>query len=325
MRRSLTLAVLALAVLASPAHATIAWMTPDAVWAAADDGSGARRVLGGGGLSWSLPLVVSPDGTMIAVGVGTGTGGVKVVPVSGGSPRTVRFPNGFFVAAAFSPDSSRLAVVSTNLNADHTTLRVIDLATSTVRVLARHGLTTSDAPPSFSPDGTMLVVWGTHGLLLVPPDGSARPRPLPHTRGAGEPLWGPTLIAYVARGGSLAVIAPDGSGARPVVPPRRAPYSGYFQPIAWSADGSRFVADYFEEQDAGGNPVTVDLAAGTHHIFADSGEAYGISRDGSTILAQIAAPGTSPWTGTQLSILSWSGVLERGLGGKDAYPASWSR
>jgi hypothetical protein len=170
----------------------------------------------------------------------------------------------------------------------------------------------------------MLVVWGADGLLLVPPDGSARPRPLPHTRGAGNPLWGPTLIAYVARHGSLAVIAPDGSGARPVAPP---PLSeGGFQPVAWSADGSRLVAESSIVGNGGGYLVTVDLAAGTHHTLADHGEVYGLSRDGSTILAQIAPPGTAnPWVGVQLSILSWSGVLERGLAGPDAYPASWSR
>jgi hypothetical protein len=319
MRRTLTLALFALAVLASPAHATMAWGTPDGVWAAADDGSGARQVASGG----VSPVVVSPDGTMIAYGVLGG--GVKMVPVTGGAPRTV-LRNGLLPGVAFSPDSSHLAVASSSGHRGFTTLRVVDLAASTVRVLARGGDLAYAQVPSFSPDGTMLVVGGDHGLLRVPAAGGARPRRMPHTRGAGNPLWGPTLIAY-ASGGSLAVIAPDGSGAHRVVRPPRGLNNACcgFQPIAWSADGSRLVADFVNLGISGGNPVTVDLAAGTHRIFAESGEAYGISRDGSTILAQLAAPNTLPWTDVRLSILSWPGIDEQRVAGPDANPASWSR
>ena len=104
-------------------------------------------------------------------------------------------------------------------------LRIAYCSARQVSVMNRDGtgrrrLTSADGTscqPSWSPDGTQIAFWsdraGTAQVWLMNADGSDQTQVTNEPSAARGPAWSPdgSLIAY-ATGGTLATIAPDGSG-----------------------------------------------------------------------------------------------------------------
>ena len=108
----------------------------------------------------------------------------------------------------FSPDSKQIAFVGYGPGINYGgTLKVLDLATRSVRTLAEHA---------------SLPVWGRLGIAFE------------------------TVFHNEYHFSNLALIQPDGSGFRRLtnVPPRKT--SGFY-PVDWSDDGTRLLAGYYDQ------------------------------------------------------------------------------
>jgi Tol biopolymer transport system component len=129
-------------------------------------------------------------------------GEIAVVPASGGTPTTLTSGGGH--RPAWSPDGSKLAYDQDGR------IWVLDLGTGTALPITEGA--TSDAHPSWSPDGGWIVFTsrrsGSAALWVVASDGGA---PIALTRGATDdvdPAWSPD-------GGRIAFASGrDGSGRR---------------------------------------------------------------------------------------------------------------
>jgi hypothetical protein len=328
MRPRLLAAVLAAALLlalAPAAGATLVYqtgITRTTVWVASDDGSDARRLVAG------RNPVISPDGQTVAYG-NRFTGDAQelwMIPAAGGAARTVLrdWQTGPF---AWSPDS-RFVVTQAGPAAGAQRLVLIEVATGAVRTIA----TGYFSGASFSPDSTQLVygrsrserLFRPTNIEIVPVAGGA-PRRLTTDGRSIYPLWGPAQIAYVRWSRPtgrqrkidgpkyhLWLMAPDGTGARQLTHGRIPFLLTGLTPTAWSADGTRLLAQ-FGGQDTS-YPVTVDPATGRRRQVVRQTEngmlATGLSRDGSTILGMTqsfeAARGevvTVPYTGSRATVL----------------------
>jgi len=212
----------------------------------------------------------------------------------------------------FSPDGTWLAYIDRGrTERANFRLRVADLATGRSRtVVADRDVFLGT---SFSPDGRQIAYvtersagWDedSRGALRVVPVGGGPSRRLTAERTAKAPLWGPVGIAYLhpRPGGpdkdllrsTLDLIQGDGTGHRSIVAfPGTSAMSDGLYPVAWSADGTRLVANATafdarttRETEEG---WAIDVVAGTARDLTgktDGVVASGLSQDGLTVLAE---------------------------------------
>lgn len=305
MRRLGVLSAVAL-VLALPASASATLvfqrgLTDTAVWAANDDGTGQRRLAAG------REPYLSPDGGTVAFGNRWSARNprLQVIPATGGTPRTI-LRGWRFGAFAWSPDGSTIATVA-GPEVGRQRLVLVDVATGTSRTVASGYFSGA----SFSPDGSQLAygrgtsqdqLFAPTDVWAVPTAGGV-PRRLT-TDGHGlYPLFRPTHPTQIvftrwqrptgrhAREDGpkyqLWLMAPDGSGPRQLTRGRIPFLLTGLTPTAWSADGTRLLAE-FGGQDTS-YPVTVDPVTGAQRAIGQRSRVGivgdGLSKDGTTILA----------------------------------------
>jgi Tol biopolymer transport system component len=302
MRRRAPLAatVLMLAV-ASPASATIVFSKSPfrpTVWVAADDGSNRVQLADG-----ELPRI-SPDGATVAYETpyrGRTRPTLRVIAATGGDSR--RLLNPVWYRFAFSPDSRTIAAV-TGKEVGQKRLVLIDVASGRVRTVA-HGQFSGF---SFSPDSTMLVFARApkdaypprSDLLAVPVAGGAA-TVLTSNHRSVDPVWGAPGIAFVrlrkpTRSGDaykqdIYLLDPATKLVRRLTTTKVPFLLSGLDPVAWSADGTRLLAE-FGGQDTS-YAQTVDPATGAVRRVgrrADGIVGYDLSADGTTILATTGGP-----------------------------------
>jgi Tol biopolymer transport system component len=315
----------ALLVLAPAAGATLTYQTGvvrTTVWVANDDGSGAHKLAAG------RNPAISPNGQAVAYGNRFDDRAkpvLRLIPTAGGTPRTI-LKNWRYGPFAWSPDSRWIATQA-GPEVGRQRLVLIDVATGAVRTVASGYFSGA----SFSPDSTQLVYGRARTDRLFTPTnievaavagGAARRLT---TDGHSQfPVWGPRQIAYTrwnrATGKHrkedgpkyhLWLMNPDGSARRQLTKGRVPFLLSGLTPTAWSADGTRLLAQ-FGGQDTT-YPVAVDPATGRQRHIGPTTEngidATGFSRDGTTILGTNPAfdddpsVATVPWTGGRTTVI----------------------
>jgi len=281
---------------AGPAGATIVFEKSPfrpTVWSAADDGSARVQLTSG-----ELPRI-SPDGTLVAYETpyrGNTRPTLRVIPAAGGDSRLLLKP--VWYSFGFSPDSKTIAAV-TGKEVGRKRLVLVDVATGAVRTVA-HGQFSGF---SFSPDGTMLVfarapkdAYPPRSDLLVAPVAGGLPTVMTSNHRSVSPVWGPAGIAFARlrkpprRGDAykqdIYVLDPATKLARRITTTKVPFLLSGLDPVAWSADGTRLLAE-FGGQDTS-YAETVDPATGAVRRAgrrSDGIVGYDLSADGSTILA----------------------------------------
>lgn len=318
---------------AAPASATIVFEKSPfrpTVWAAADDGSARIKLADG-----ELPKV-SPDGTTVAYETpyrGSTRPTLRVIPAAGGTSRRLLKPVWF--SFAFSPDSRTIAAV-TGKEVGQKRLVLIDVASGRVRTIA-HGQFSGF---SFSPDSARLVYARApkdaypprSDLLTVAVAGGASTQLTTNHRSV-DPVWGAPGIAFVTlrkptrRGDAYKqdIYLSDGAtGIARRITTTKVPFllSG-LDPVSWSADGSRLLAE-FGGQDTS-YAETVDPATGKVRRVGRSSDGivgYDLSADGSTILATTG--GYDPGDAHDVVTIPYTGGVPTVLV-KSAFSPDWTR
>jgi len=218
-------------------------------------------------LSGGLDPAYSPDGTRIAY-ADTPAGNVWVASADG-SNRILVATDHFLSPLAWSPDGELIAYISGSYSTGFA-VSVAKADGSGSSVVSQDA--SSDAPPTWSPDGTRLAFTTTNDtdIAVVNADGSGR-RPLIQDATQDEaPSWSPdgSRIAFF-RGvfGSfvLYTIRPDGRGLHQIGVAQADPDS---QPV-WSPDSTRLV---FGARQFGGY-TKVGLS---YHYTVDTAAADGV-------------------------------------------------
>jgi Tol biopolymer transport system component len=335
-------AVVVLLVLPAAAQATLVYvrnLLHPAVYAAADNGSGAHKV--GAGRS---PRV-SPDGQLIAY-LHEGAGHaqeLKLASAGGGGSETlmVGWQDSFYLA--FSPDSTMLAALrGPALGARK--LGLIDVATGSQLIVASGYFSGF----SFSPDGSELV-YAKAGSEKYPPQSDVYRFEIPigqsvrfvppvritHDRNSQDPLWGPNgKIVFVKLLGAkqrkylpkneLFLMSSNGSQVKRLTHTKVGSLLQGLFPTEWSANGKRLLAE-FEGQDTS-YAVTVNPSTGAQRTVDKAGEqgfvGTALSADGKTVLGFTGGfePGpnhnaaTVPYAGGKLKVLV-----------HNAFEPAWSR
>jgi Tol biopolymer transport system component len=328
----LVVAVASLAT-AAPAGATIVFEKSPfrpTVWAAADDGS-ARVQLASG----ELPKI-SPDGTTVAYETpyrGSTRPTLRVIPATGGTSRLLVKPVWF--SFGFSPDSKTIAAV-TGKEVGRKRLVLIDVATGAVRRVANGQFSGF----SFSPDSTLLVfaraqkdTYPPHSDLLVVPVAGGLPTVMTTDHRSVDPVWGAPGIAFVklrkpARKGDaykqdIYLLDPATRIVRRVTTTKVPFLLSGLDPVSWSADGTRLLAE-FGGQDTS-YAETVDPATGQVRRVgrrSDGLVGYDLSADGSTILATTG--GYDPGDRHDVVMIPYTGGIPTVLV-RDAFSPDWTR
>jgi Tol biopolymer transport system component len=301
MRRVGVLTVAVVAVSAAPARALLVYDTgtsKPSVWAANDDGSAGRRLATG-----SNPKL-SPDGKLVAYMVTATTGSFRpdlmVVPADGSAPPRLLAAGWRDTSTfAWSPDS-RTIVTVTGPELGRKRLTLVDVSDGDQTTITRGTF----EGVSFAPDGGEIVYgrartdrYPSRSDIYSVPSAGGRSRPITRDHRSEYPLWGPSgAIVFVKlvdakrrRYGpknELYLMAPDGSGARRLTYTKVDPLLSGLVPTAWSADGTRLLAD-FVGQDTD-YAVTVDPRSGARGTVVGAQESLligtALSRDGTTIL-----------------------------------------
>jgi Tol biopolymer transport system component len=336
------------ALLATPAaaQATLAYVKNPlhpTVFAAADDGSGAKKLVAG-----SNPHV-SPDGKIVAL-LSQGTSlksqpEMVLAPADASAPPTVlvkgwRQPEVF----SWSPDSKLVvAVLGPELGKQR--LVLIDTVTGAQRTIA-HGFFNG---VSFSPDGGELV-YGMAGSETFPPRSdlyrievlppgavsvkAVVPQRLTKDHNSAYPLWGPQKIVLVKTldakkrkygpKNELYLMGPNGKGIKRLTHTKVDPLLQGLFPTAWSASGNQLLAE-FEGQDTS-YAVKVNPKTGAEKPVAQAGEqgfvGTALSSDGKFVLGYTG--GFDP--GLKHDVMSIP--YGRGKGkvlAKNAFLPDWSR
>jgi Tol biopolymer transport system component len=281
---------------AAPARATIVFERNPfrpGIYTAADDGSNRVKLTDG-----ELPKI-SPDGTTVAYETpyrGSTRPTLRVIPAAGGASR--RLLNPVWFSYAFSPDSKTIAAI-TGKEVGRKTLVLIDVATGAVRPVA-HGQFSGF---SFSPDSATLVfaralkdTYPPRSDLLAVAVAGGLPTALTADHRSIDPVWGAGGIAFAKlrrptrRGDAykqdLYVLDPVTRAVRRLTTTKVPFLLSGLDPVAWSADGTRLLAE-FSGQDTS-YAETVDPATGFAHKVGrirDGIVGWDLSADGSSILA----------------------------------------
>jgi Tol biopolymer transport system component len=306
----------------APAHATLVFERGQAttsVWVANDDGSGAKRLVTG-----SQPHVSRDGKTVVYVsGAGEESPQLREIPAAGGASRPL-VRNLRFGAFAWSADGRYVAAQTGPLNGRQR-LTLIDRTSGTARTVARGAF----YGWSFSPASDQLVYARADRDALFPATdlevaatAGGLPRILTQDGRAMYPLWGPQQLAYVRyrhperRGDgpkfNLWLLNPDGTGRRRLTNDRVPFLLTGLTPTAWSADGTRLLAEFGGQDTA--YAVTVDPATGAERVVGAKSQGFlasALSADGSTILGSSGGfewPGparivTAPYTGGATRVL----------------------
>jgi hypothetical protein len=291
----------------TPAPARLAYVTETAtslpkVWIAAADGV-EPKLLGPG----QQPLL-APNSQAVAVSLlGKQVGDQEQGPSLGVYPASGAPLAGYLsletavaTPLAWSPDSRDLAVAlrsnGTNDIADDSGLDVLDTQTGTVTRIAA-GIVYG---ASFARDGSDRIVFGlSHSesftgpvnLYMSEADGAGLHELTSDGRSL-NPVWGPTYIAYdrehrrhLSPEYQIWLASPGGAPVRRLTHVRVGALVQGLVPLAFSADGSRMLAQ-FEGQDTI-EAYAVNVASGRARGVRTHGSAVigaGISADGSTLL-----------------------------------------
>jgi len=331
-------AVAALLALPPAAGATLAYqkgVVRTSVWVAGDDGTGARLLAPGRNPS------ISPDGRTVAFGNRFSTRRtpvLRVMPAAGGPARTV-LRNWRYGPFAWSADSRWIATQA-GPEVGRQRLVLVDVATGTVRTVT--GGYFSGA--SFSPDSTQLIYGRASSERLFAPTNveiaavaGGAPRRLTSDGHSQYPLWGPKQIVFTRwtrptgrhrrEDGPkyhLWLMNPDGSGRRQLTRGRIPFLLAGLTPTAWSADGTRLLAQ-FGGQDTS-YPVTVDPVTGRQRMLGPTTEngmqATALSHDGSTVLGWY--PSFEATNAANVLTVPYTGGRGRVLVRHASFP-SWTR
>jgi Tol biopolymer transport system component len=312
------------------------------VWSAADNGSGARRLALG-----SNPRI-SPNGQMVAfLHQGNGRSSqpeLMLVPANGSAPVS-GLAVGWREISAFdwSPDSASVAaVLGPELGPKR--LVLIDVVTGAQQTVAQgyfNGV-------SFSP-GAGQLVYGRSVSEKYPPRSDvyrfdipigqsvrfAPPVRLTHDQRSQDPLWGPgnTIVFVKQLGGKqrrfgpkneLFLMNPAGKGVRRLTHTKVDPLLQGLYPTAWSANGSRLLAE-FNGQDTS-YAVTVNPRTGAQRPVTKEREqgfaGTALSTDGTRILGMTG--GFEPGPGHKVLSIPYGGGQPKVLA-KNAFDPDWSR
>jgi Tol biopolymer transport system component len=337
----------AAALLAPPAvaHATLAFVRNPlnpVVWVAADDGSGAHRLVAG-----SNPHV-SPDGRTVAL-LHQGNGRkaqpeLILAPADGSAPPSVlisgwREPFVF----AWSPDAASIAaVLGPELGPKR--LVLIDVVTGAQQTIAQGFF----SGVSFAPSGVQLAYSRATSEDFPPRSDVYRfdiplgqpiryepPVQLTHDHRSLDPLWGPNgRIVFVKQLGAkkrkygpkneLYLMNESGKQVRRLTHTKVGPLLQGLYPTAWSADGKRLLAE-FEGQDTTYG-VTVNPRTGAQQPLIEATEqgflGWALSTDGRLVLG--STRGFEPGPGNNVATIPYTGGKPRVLA-KNAFEPSWSR
>ncbi len=313
------------------------------VWSAANDGSGARRLVAG-----SNPRV-SPDGKIVAfLHQGKGRSAqpeLMLVPADGSAPVS-GLAVGWRETSVFdwSPDSTLIAaVLGPELGAKH--LVLIDTVTGAQQMIARGFF----SGVSFAPGGGALV-YGRAASESFPPRSDvyrydirlpgmpdAQAPQLNHRlttdRRSGYPLWSPNGgIVFVRQLGArkrryvpkneLFRMNLAGERVRQLTHSKVSPLAQGLFPTAWSANGRRLLAQ-FEGQDLS-YAVTVNARTGAQRPLVEATEqgvlGAALSANGNFVLATTG--GFDPANRHNVVSIPWRGGHPTVLA-KNASEPSW--
>jgi Tol biopolymer transport system component len=330
---ALAAAVTALA--AAPAHATLAYVAGllkghPVVWSAQDDGSSRVKVATGG-----YNPKVSPDGERVAYLIGARRATLKVKPARGGTAVTVAKNVWYYDTVQWAPDSVRIGVITGRETGPYQ-LKICNVDAGGCRTIAKgyfQGL-------SFAPGGEGIAYARAFtdafppkaNLYVAPLDGGGGADKLTDDGKASSPVWGPQEIAFdrgrtPPRKGDYAkldiyTINPDGSGLERVTNTNPPFLLAGLQPLGWSASGKRLLAQYTGQDTSEAWRVNantgkaVDATGGFDGVVG-----WGISRDGSTLLA---STGFFDDPNGDVVAIPWSGGSPTVLA-KSATQPSWNR
>ncbi len=340
-------AVVALLALPVAAQATLVYVRNPlhpAVYAAADDGSGAHRLVAG-----SNPRI-SPDGQIVALlnqGKGRRAQSELILAPANGSAPASRLATGWREPSVFawSPDSASIAaVLGPELGPKR--LVLIDVVTGAQRTIARGFFSGA----SFDPQGSALV-YGRTASESFPPRSdlysfeipipgaiyvrAPRPYRLTTDHRSTNPLWGPNgKIVFVKQLGAkqrkygpkneLFLMSPSGSQAKRLTHTKVDPLLQGLYPTEWSANGKRLLAE-FEGQDTS-YAVTVNPRTGAQRPLDKAGEqgfvGTALSADGKTVLGFTG--GFEPGPNHNVATVPYVGGKRKVLV-HDAFEPDWSR
>jgi Tol biopolymer transport system component len=300
--RAAGLALIVLAIAAAPAQATLvfnegadaSWAS---VWAANDDGTGAKRIARGG-----LNPRISPDGANVLFQTVYGARGTRpqlvMVPAGGGQRKVMLDPAWGPDTQAWSPDSRYVAAV-TGPEIGTQRLVLIDITDGSIRTVARgqfYGV-------SFSPTGGAIVYararrddYPPRSSLYVAAIGGGMPTRITSGHPDIYPLWGPQAIVFTRQRKpprkydswkqDLFLMAPNDGAPRQLTHQRPSFLLAGLTPVSWSADGSRLLGQFGGQDTVFAQ--TVDPMTGRARTVGRQAESIigaALSRDGSTILA----------------------------------------
>jgi hypothetical protein len=253
------------------------------------DGSGAVT------LGTGVDAAISPDGANVAIVTPYTRRGTSLLVRSadGGAARTLARTGDTIGPLTWSPDGALLAVVINTRR-----LVAIDVASGARQVVARGSIQGA----SFAPDGrriayarSVLPRLSAHvDVYVANADGSGTHR-ITHDGRSLWPIWGPTQIAFTherlrrndAPVYQLRVMRPDGGGVRQLTHLRIPRLLSGLTATAWSADGSRLLAEYGGQDTS--EAWAVDVASGRAHDLTgrfDGVIGADLSADGTTVLVQ---------------------------------------
>jgi Tol biopolymer transport system component len=331
-------AVTALLALPAAAQATLTYVKNPlrpAVFVAADNGSGARKVDSG-----SNPRV-SPDGKTIAYrheGPGHSSE-LKLAPAAGGASRTVLLGFQDSNYLAFSPDSKTIAALRGSELGKRRLVLVDVVSGTTLRTVA----TGYFSGFSFSPDGTE-IAYSVAGSEKYPPKSNIYTTPVAGgdvvelTRDgiSQAPLWGPSgKIVFVKQLGAkqrkygpkneLFLMNANGTQQKRLTRTNVGPLLTGLTPTEWSANGRRLLAE-FGGQDTS-YAVTVNPRTGAQKPLDKMGDGEqgfvgtALSSDGTTVLGFTG--GFEPGPNHQVATIPYGGGKTKTLV-KNAYEPDWS-